>query len=121
MYDEGEFQPKNEGNPLRLYDNLKVGCVKDHHETYAQKRQESLINDMKKLNAEYLARAEAAESENMSINKFLSLFAWQQNENQPMSDALRNCRSQLLDSIQEIDMKTRMHETQIQALKLEFS
>ena len=70
MFNDGEFQPKNEGNPMRLYDNLKVGCVKDHHETHAQKRQEALIDDMKKINAEYLARAEAAESENVGLKKF---------------------------------------------------
>ena len=91
MYDEGEFQPKNEGNPMRLYDNLKVGCVKDHHETHAQKRQEALIDDMKKINAEYLARAEAAESENVGLKKFQKLFAWQ-DKNAPMGDSLANLR-----------------------------
>jgi hypothetical protein len=72
-----EEAPKNSGNPLKLYDCFKVACVKDHHVTYAAKRQEAVIEDLTAQNAEYLARAEAAETEMISVKKFLKLFSWQ--------------------------------------------
>lgn len=107
--------PKNTGNSLRLYDCLKVKCIKECSEACCKGWKHSVIEDLTAQNADYQARAEAAENEAVSLKKFLGLFSWQ-SKGESFESTVNSLRLQLLDAQAILDSKTRMYEMQIRAL-----
>ena len=64
----------NPGNALRVYDSLKVNCLKENSDNEISLRQKAVIDDLTFFNQTAIDRAEAAETELKTLRKFLSLW-----------------------------------------------
>jgi len=98
---------------LRLYDCLKVKCVKECSEACCLGFKQSVIEDLTAQNTDLLARLRAVEAESEHLKHFLSLFSWSGNKGESFESTVNKLRQQLLDTQSLLDAKIKMYEMKI--------